>query len=311
MPHKIYRHLLSMPTNAMKRPPRIHRKQGAPPLSLGSECCARTGEVPSNTGALADGRLDETSDCRDSSARRKAERLAARWKPDALAGPGGCRELFCVPILIAFAQDIPESHVELALGVAAARQAMSKVLQQEMQDRRLQPLIVLEDLFPMREMGRASLEQARTAVRAESLAEFRAVASDWSRSADAPLMLSPAYAFFLVGLHERDHRPRRHQDDTQLEALNKCISTLVHEAIGVRPSVRVGPFGSFFDGIREGTWQYRETRLAQMARRDLNRVGTEEPAILHMRAEVPGRAAGKKKNPPRLAPGGSKIPLSS
>lgn len=194
-------------------------------------------------------------------------------------------------MLIVFEDDIPESHVELAIGVAAARHAMSKVLQQEMQTRRLHPFIVLEDLFPMREMSRASLEQARTAVRAESLAEFRAIASYWSRSLDAPLVLSSAYVFYLVGLHDGGNLPPSAREGSQLETLSTCISALIYKAIGVRATVRASLFHSFFDGIDEGIRQYQQMRLAQMARQENSRVNPTKNRRITYHQQSRGRGS--------------------
>ena len=124
-------------------------------------------------GAPQNGQPDQT--------RRRQEDMAQIWCPQSPAGSTRCRELFCAPIVLAFAEPIAESQLDLVLAKGKGRLALSTKLQRQLHNAGLIPLVVLDEVFPMSGIRTASLQQASNAVHARSPDELRRVASSWTR----------------------------------------------------------------------------------------------------------------------------------
>lgn len=210
-------------------------------------------------------RLDAPQDGLEASNRRQAEALAERWKPQAPSKAKLHRELFCTPILLTFEDGIPESSVDLALRMANRRLDFRAQLYGRLRDRELIPAVVLDDLFPMCQIKRATLAQVERAVRTRSVRDFRSATSSWSRTPATPMRQSPAFLYYLVGIHTGAHLDSLDQDGGTFERLSENIARFVTDAISIETTVQMRLFRGFFEGLFEGIWMYQDARLTQVA----------------------------------------------
>ncbi|MGB7991832.1 MAG: hypothetical protein WCF44_20710 [Candidatus Methylophosphatis roskildensis] len=146
---------------------------------------------------------------------------------------------------------------------------MSETIGMEIRRQDRSPIAVLESWFPMRELSRATTEEARAATMAKSLEDLSSVVWMWTRHADTVLRRAPAHAFFLIGLHERGCDEECPNGSVRLVGAEVVLTDYLAELLGIRPTVVVTFFDEFFEGLYEGIWEYQSKRLMQIAT-DLN-----------------------------------------
>lgn len=198
--------------------------------------------------------------------RRMVERAATLCRQSA-APPGlnGDMQLFCVPVLIEYGDEIPESQVERALEATIRAYGLNDTIGMEIRRQNRSPHALLETWYPMRELGRATIQQARAATAAKSLQDLSSIVSIWTRCADTPLRRGPAHAFFLIGLHERERDGECLNGSARLVDAEVLLADFLAEILGIRPIVTVTIFDEFFEGLYEGIWQYQSKRLLHIA----------------------------------------------
>lgn len=232
--------------------------------------CARC-----STSAVRSPWLDWRADRRNGSegappieSRRKQEQIAERWHPKTATRSERYRELFCVPILLTFREEIAESQLDFVLGVASKHIGLQAQMDAELRNNGLSPFIVLDDLFPMSGIRRVALEQVQNAVQVRSALDLRAVTSSWSRNPETPMRQSAAFLFYVVGLHAGPRSQHSYdRDGATCDGLAASISRFVRDAIGWVEVIQARLFRGFFDGLFEGIWMYQDARLTQVAAR--------------------------------------------
>jgi hypothetical protein len=232
--------------------------------------CARC-----STSAVRGPWLDWRADRRNGSegalpieSRRKQEQIAERWHPETATRSERYRELFCVPILLTFREEIAESQLDFVLGVASKHIGLQAQMDAELHNNGLIPFVVLGDLFPMSGIRRVALEQVQNAVQVRSALDLRAVTSSWSRNPETPMRQSAAFLFYVVGLHAGPRSQHSYdRDGATCDGLAASISRFVRDAIGWVEVIQARLFRGFFDGLFEGIWMYQDARLSQVAAR--------------------------------------------
>lgn len=199
--------------------------------------------------------------------RRKDEELAGRWPLNAAHGVSRCRELFCVPILISFSDEISESWLESVLRIGSRHLNLQAEVGVQLIENGLEPLVVLEEFLPMSGIKAATLQQARSAVRVRSTSELRSAASVWSRKPDTPMRRFNTFLFYVLGLHVAPCSEDSFTDGAECNRLGVSIARFVGDAFGSVVAVRAKLFRGFFNGLFDGIWMYQDARLSQIAAR--------------------------------------------
>lgn len=216
--------------------------------------------------------------------RRRREEMAERWHPETATRSERYRELFCVPILLTFREEIAESQLDFVLGAASKHIGLQAQMDAELHNNGLSPFVVLDDLFPMSGIRRVALEQVHSAVHVRSALDLRAVTSSWSRNPETPMRQSAAFMFYLVGLHAGPRSEQSYnRDGAPCDGLAARIAPFVCDAIGWVEVIQARLFRGFFDGLFEGIWMYQDARVSQVAARAKQ---SAAPAEVSARIEV-------------------------
>lgn len=216
------------------------------------------------------------------------ERECTQYRVAGASGMERVRRLCCTYSRLAFDDNIPQSHVDLALDVWAETAAREDLLRSELRAAGRNPVAILPTWFPIAELCRATPEQARLATRSGSIAQLAEATLHWRRQNDTPLHRMRTHAYYLVGLQERNSDGSHPCSDVSLDVTRIAIADHVERHLGIRPCVRLVHFDAFFDGLYQGRWNYQLTRLQDALRAAQEAPCASGPLLLTVHLEHSG-----------------------